>query len=126
MSAEPISIVRPTAPEESRGVRRARMRLLCKMEQQSLWLAHHRADAASIGGGQSKDVRTLERARAALNAFRARAALEELEGALVRLDAGMYGSCARCGAPISVERLDATPEAVCCADCDLMVVRDER
>lgn len=38
--------------------------------------------------------------------------------ALVRLDAGMYGSCARCGAPIPFGRLLAMPEVTYCLSCN--------
>jgi DnaK suppressor protein len=37
--------------------------------------------------------------------------------ALVRIDDGVYGLCAVCGAPIPEGRLDARPEAVRCVGC---------
>ncbi len=41
----------------------------------------------------------------------------EIDRALGRIDDGTYGTCARCGAPIPEERLDAVPYAVLCITC---------
>lgn len=43
--------------------------------------------------------------------------LAKIELALKRIDAGTYGSCARCTAPISPQRLRAIPWAECCVEC---------
>jgi len=43
--------------------------------------------------------------------------LQRIDVALARLDAGTYGTCAECGAPIGKKRLEALPWAVRCADC---------
>lgn len=40
-----------------------------------------------------------------------------IETALRRLDAGKYGSCARCGEPIELARLEAIPYGVVCTRC---------
>ena len=48
---------------------------------------------------------------------RARAHLAELDAALDRLHDGAYGTCARCGEPIAIERLEAQPAAVTCICC---------
>jgi DnaK suppressor protein len=42
--------------------------------------------------------------------------LEEIEGALRRIDDGSYGMCALCGRPIDEERLEAVPYATLCLD----------
>jgi len=39
-----------------------------------------------------------------------------IDAALGRIDAGTYGMCAVCGAPISEERLEALPYATLCLD----------
>ena len=49
--------------------------------------------------------------------------LAEIDGALERIAAGTYGTCATCGQPIAEERLDAIPYATQCIDCKR---RDER
>jgi len=42
--------------------------------------------------------------------------LREIDDALARIDAGTYGTCAVCGAPIPEERLDAVPYATLCLE----------
>ena len=44
-------------------------------------------------------------------------ALEDVMGALRRLDAGTYGTCEMCEQPIATARLDALPEARTCIQC---------
>jgi len=43
--------------------------------------------------------------------------LREVEAALARLEAGDYGRCEGCGAPIPVERLRIRPAATRCVTC---------
>ncbi len=43
--------------------------------------------------------------------------LAEVDAALARVDAGTYGACDRCGAPIGAARLDALPAARLCIRC---------
>ena len=50
-------------------------------------------------------------------------ARELVEGALERIEAGTYGTCQRCGKPISEERLEALPYAELCIDCKRAVER---
>jgi DnaK suppressor protein len=47
----------------------------------------------------------------------ARRRLADVEAALVRRDAGDYGTCETCGRPIAAERLAARPAARTCIDC---------
>lgn len=47
----------------------------------------------------------------------ARRRLEQIEGALARMDDGSYGVCRRCGAEIPLERLKAVPAADLCVVC---------
>jgi RNA polymerase-binding transcription factor DksA len=58
-----------------------------------------------------------ERAQTAVLLQDARAYLEELDGAAARLDAGSYGTCARCGGPIAAARLLARPATRTCISC---------
>ena len=46
-----------------------------------------------------------------------RNSLGEVRAALVRVDEGTYGVCARCSAEIPVERLEAVPTASLCIRC---------
>jgi RNA polymerase-binding protein DksA len=43
-------------------------------------------------------------------------ALEAIDAALARIEAGTYGTCLRCGKPIGVERLEALPWVTLCID----------
>jgi RNA polymerase-binding protein DksA len=43
--------------------------------------------------------------------------LASIDEALKRLGEGSFGTCARCGKPISEERLEAMPYATKCIDC---------
>lgn len=47
----------------------------------------------------------------------ARAHLDEIDAALDRLEAGRYGTCARCGRTIAAGRLEARPTARTCVAC---------
>lgn len=47
----------------------------------------------------------------------AESALQQVDDALVRLDAGTYGVCVDCGRPIPDARLRARPFAVRCVPC---------
>ena len=46
-----------------------------------------------------------------------------VESALQRLDAGIYGNCADCSEPISLQRLRVQPAARRCARCQLLAER---
>jgi len=48
---------------------------------------------------------------------RNRQRLQMIERALERLEAGAYGECTRCGAPISEARLKLKPETPVCVEC---------
>jgi RNA polymerase-binding transcription factor DksA len=43
--------------------------------------------------------------------------LIEIDKALARIEAGIYGTCLSCGSPINVSRLLAIPYAERCSDC---------
>jgi DnaK suppressor protein len=46
-----------------------------------------------------------------------RANLRDVERALAKMETGTYGTCERCGQPISLERLEALPWAELGIDC---------
>jgi RNA polymerase-binding transcription factor DksA len=63
---------------------------------------------------------SLARARAGRARVRlaaTRHALNDIENALRQMAAGSYGSCQRCGQPITAERLQATPTTRWCRTC---------
>ena len=43
--------------------------------------------------------------------------LNEIDGALKRIEEGTFGTCRTCGRPIGEERLEAIPYATQCIDC---------
>ncbi|SFJ30859.1 TraR/DksA family transcriptional regulator [Jannaschia pohangensis] len=43
--------------------------------------------------------------------------LRAIDAALARIEDGTYGTCAKCGDPISTERLEAVPTAALCRNC---------
>ncbi|CAN5285911.1 hypothetical protein BH18ACT5_BH18ACT5_18680 [soil metagenome] len=43
--------------------------------------------------------------------------LDEVNGALARIESGKYGTCENCGKDIGAARLEARPEATLCFDC---------
>jgi RNA polymerase-binding transcription factor DksA len=47
----------------------------------------------------------------------ARLALDDIDAAINRMDAGRYGGCGRCHAPIPLDRLLAIPQAPLCMGC---------
>jgi len=57
---------------------------------------------------------TAERGEAERLATELREALDEVEAALGRLEAGTYGTCEVCGKPIGDARLEAMPAARLC------------
>jgi RNA polymerase-binding transcription factor DksA len=57
-----------------------------------------------------------ERARELAVAERVQAALDDVDRALARLDAGTYGTCEVCGAALPDEALAARPAARLCAE----------
>jgi RNA polymerase-binding transcription factor DksA len=60
---------------------------------------------------------TAERGEAERLAADLQDALSDVDAALLRLTAGTYGRCERCGNPISEARLEAMPTAHRCLDC---------
>jgi RNA polymerase-binding transcription factor DksA len=70
------------------------------------------AEVETRGQGEAM-VRLLDRVRE-----RDRHELEEIQRALGKIAAGMYGACESCRGPIGVERLQATPEARRCIECE--------
>jgi DnaK suppressor protein len=72
---------------------------------------------AALTTNPSKDPTGFDRAMSALHMYGARAAIEEIDDALVRINVGGYGTCQGCDRPIPCERLEAIPQARFCAAC---------
>ena len=63
------------------------------------------------------DTLNVERERDLALSASANQAVEEIDRALRRMDAGTYGICERCGKKIAVARLEALPFAALCIEC---------
>jgi hypothetical protein len=72
---------------------------------------------AALTVSSSEDPTSRERAMAALHLYGARAAIEEIDDALVRIDEGRYGTCQSCDLPIPFKHLETVPQARFCAVC---------
>ncbi|UCE01294.1 MAG: TraR/DksA C4-type zinc finger protein [Candidatus Latescibacterota bacterium] len=60
---------------------------------------------------------TMEREKAFLLAGQKRRRLDEISQALLRIEAGSFGSCDKCGEPIPTRRLERMPGATMCVPC---------
>ena len=63
------------------------------------------------------DTLAVERERDLALSAQARAAVDEIDAALARIEDGSYGICVSCGSPIPKERLRALPQAALCVRC---------
>ncbi|HNS50291.1 MAG TPA: TraR/DksA C4-type zinc finger protein [Anaerolineae bacterium] len=79
---------------------------------ESLGYGNHMADDASEAFEQAKELALHQNARRLL---------DQVEGALVRLEQGSYGLCERCGENIDPARLEALPYAALCLHCQQRV-----
>jgi RNA polymerase-binding transcription factor DksA len=107
---------------------RARQRLELALAENADQIARLEADHASlVAATESSNTddehdpegATIAYEREQLSALlaRLREVRAELEAGLLSLEAGSYGTCARCGGPIAPERLEARPQARLCIDC---------
>ncbi len=90
--------------------------LLGELRKKTAQAAEHEVRASELTGQTDVDS-ILERELADAGATRAREGIGEIRNALARLDAGTYGWCEACGAPIPFERLEVIPEARHCVAC---------
>jgi DnaK suppressor protein len=91
--------------------------LLAELGERTHQLAKEATRLAALTINPSKDPTGFDRATSALDMYGARAAIEEIDDALVRINVGGYGTCQECEGPIPFERLEAIPQARFCAAC---------
>jgi RNA polymerase-binding transcription factor DksA len=70
------------------------------MKEHTAQFEEHAARLAALTADWSGERAARERAMAALDLYRAREAIEEIESALVRIEDGSYGTCQSCERPI--------------------------
>ena len=99
--------------------------LLQQRQQAAADLAADRAMAVrsedgveDIGDMSESD---LDRSAALELASRQSELIQEVDDALARIEEGSYGQCARCGKPLSEERLKAMPTAKYDAECQAAI-----
>jgi len=91
-----------------------RFKSLLREERQSLWSQRDALfDGKSHEGTEPGDV------SAEYSEDEIFDRLQSIQFALGRIAAGTYGTCAKCGREISVERLEAQPTACLCLGCQL-------
>jgi RNA polymerase-binding transcription factor DksA len=101
-----------TAPARARiasELRERRADLLQGIQRHEASLAHQEATPSA------DDPERVTRTRQALAVLTGE--LTQTTSALGRLDAGTYGVCERCGAPIPLRRLQIVPSALRCGEC---------
>ena len=99
---------------QSKSLRR--LLLLNKAAHRAEVARHASALAASSLGSPAGDA-NLDRATNALRMYVAWEVVEEIDGALARIETGAYGTCGSCERPITFEYLEASPLMRFCAAC---------
>lgn len=110
-------VTRRRCRAESRRVLEEQWRLLvAELVELSLDMCDVQAGAASPG--QRLDAGAIDEIRSTAHRIaERRLALREIEAALARLDAGVYGMCETCGAAIDEAELRMTPAERYCDRC---------
>ena len=98
------------------GLDRLRTLLVQESLAQAARSRQHGATVRQLRGAMDADS-VLERELAEVGEARSREAIAEIEHALRRLEAGEYGLCEACGAPVPFARLEAVPSARYCVRC---------
>jgi RNA polymerase-binding transcription factor DksA len=114
------------APLTSAQQAALRARLVAELTEQSTRFAQHAATFGALTANGHEDPTGRDRAMAALRLYGARAAIEEIDDAMGRIDGGRYGTCLSCHQPIPFERLQHVPRARSCAACRAPAFSDAR
>ncbi|MDP1948428.1 MAG: TraR/DksA C4-type zinc finger protein [Nitrospirota bacterium] len=93
--------------------RRDLFRQAAQTEDELLWLETDVESEAQERGQGEKMVQLLDRLDG-----RMKAEIEEIDRALVKLEAGQYGRCEQCRKAIPQSRLEAVPAAAKCLACE--------
>jgi DnaK suppressor protein len=88
-----------------------------KAEADALALEHEPGDVQFDEEGGEGGTSSVDRELDLVLSAQARAAIDEIDRALGKIDLGTYGSCERCGRPIPAARLEALPHASLCVAC---------
>jgi len=88
-----------------------------KAQADSLALEHEPGDVQFDEEGGEGGTSNVDRELDLVLSAQALAAIEEIDRALAKIDAGTYGTCENCGQPIAEARLEAIPYAALCVAC---------
>ncbi|MBW3614588.1 MAG: TraR/DksA C4-type zinc finger protein [Actinobacteria bacterium] len=94
--------------EQATALKAEADQLAAEMEPGDVQFDEESGEGDSIGMERERDLQL---------AGQARAAIEEIDRALSKMDAGTYGMCERCNQPIPKARLKALPYAALCVAC---------
>ncbi len=112
-----LELAHATMPElDAKALARFRVALASERAALEGVIAERAATVAELTGHGDVDS-LLEREVADASVARARDAIEDIDAALARMDAGTYGLCESCGLRIPVERLEVIPHARFCVPC---------
>jgi DnaK suppressor protein len=103
-------------------IERLRNSLLDEQEKLRLEITHAAATSddvhVGLGNHMAEDATAAFDQAAAVSLLRGKErTLDQVDGALERIDAGTYGVCERCGEEIDFARLKAIPQATLCMNC---------
>ena len=99
---------RATYEQQAESLREEAEQLAADMEPGDIQFDEESGEGGTLNVERERDL--------ALSA-QARAAVEEIDRALAKIDDGTYGICEKCGEPIKKARLKALPYAALCISC---------
>jgi DnaK suppressor protein len=99
---------RATYEKQAESLREEAEQLAADMEPGDIQFDEESGEGGTLNVERERDL--------ALSA-QARAAVDEIDRALVKIEQGTYGICERCGEPIKKARLKALPYASLCISC---------
>ena len=99
---------RATYEQQAQSLREEAEQLAADMEPGDIQFDEESGEGGTLNVERERDL--------ALSA-QARAAVEEIDRALAKIDQGTYGVCEKCGEPIKKARLKALPYASLCISC---------
>lgn len=87
------------------------------MEELESFQASRQATTTDDGQDPEGPAIDFERSQSKVVLSQSRSHLQQIDGAVARLEEGTYGSCARCSSRIPFARLEARPYALHCVSC---------
>ncbi len=120
------------AADKEKFVEAQRLQLLEERESYNRQASSLRAEAEQLAADREPgdvqfdeesgegDTLNVERERDLALSAQAMGAVDEIDKALLKIEAGTYGICEKCGEPIPRERLRALPYAALCVRCKSM------